>query len=242
MTGFYVNDISGRTWLVSANLIGEITTTFLGTGHPVPPLVRLNNVPITTTTNSWLIGIETDGTVTAEVISYNALYPFFASLNETFGWSLEIDPTGTLLVFGGIPGGCPIGNPHIIYPSAASGLPQAISSPLCLLHPFTKVPFTSLKAIRHDNRSSSGVQEVIFERMDEFFEGKFKYLALGTDAISWKSFALVALTGVPFDYHPTGDPSVYTTYFLDDVDWKPAYRVPGFYEFDMRFYQRVDWP
>lgn len=247
MIGFYVRDSNGNTWIVSADVDGRLTSTSLGIGQSPPPLVRLNNVPVTTTDDSWLIGVDPDGTITATAITYSAIYPFTISLNATFGWWLEVEPDGRLMAVGGA-SGCTSdlpsvpGNPYIVYPSIVTGLAQGISSPLYLLHPFTKVPLTVLESKRHDNRASSGVQEVIFERVDEFTEGEFKYLARGSDAINWRAFINVAITGVVFDYHPTGDPTVYTTYFLEDADWKPVYRVPGFYSFNMRFYQRVSWP
>ena len=110
------------------------------------------------------------------------------------------------------------------------------------------VPSFSFEAVRHDNRASSGVQESVFERLDEFLEFAMEYVGIGTDVDAWQAFLRVALQGVPFDFYPDADGLSYVTYFLDDMAAQAAYKVPGQFGLpgqsasSVRFYRRVVWP
>jgi hypothetical protein len=131
--------------------------------------------------------------------------------------------------------------PKIVYPSSVTN-PQQTTT-LQLQRPFRKIPAYVMEAVNHVNRASSGVQEIVNERIDSFFEGELEYVAIGTIS-DWQAFMASALTGVPFDLYldPAGSPSAFTTYYLEDTTWRTDYKAVGQYTFKVRFYQRVDWP
>jgi hypothetical protein len=132
--------------------------------------------------------------------------------------------------------------PKIVYPSSVTN-PNSQTT-LQLKRQFRKVPAYSMQAVRHDNTASSGVREVLLERVNNFFEGELEYIAIGDDLSNWQAFMASALQGVPFDLYldPVNQPTSFTTYFLDDTTWRPDWKFVGQYTFKVKFYQRVNWP
>jgi hypothetical protein len=132
--------------------------------------------------------------------------------------------------------------PKIVYPSTVTSPPSQTT--LQLKRQFRKVPAYSMEAVRHDNTASSGVREVILERVQSFFEGEVEYAAIGDDVNNWQAFMASALAGVPFDLYldPVSDPTNFETYYLEDTTWRPDWKFVGQFTFKVKFYQRVDWP
>lgn len=129
--------------------------------------------------------------------------------------------------------------PKIVYPSSV--LAPASPVTLAFARSPRRVPSFVLESIRHDNRASSGVQEVVYERTDKFWEGELEYVASGAEIAAWQAFEESALQGIPFDYYPDATSSAFTTFFLEDQQMSAAYKVPGQYTFKHRFYQYIGW-
>ncbi len=58
------------------------------------------------------------------------------------------------------------------------------------------------KAVRHDNTSSFGVRESIFERAETFFNIEMDNVTIGTDVSNWQTFFNFARDGSQFYYYP----------------------------------------
>lgn len=125
--------------------------------------------------------------------------------------------------------------PKIIYPTGGG-------TTLTFVYPPRLVPNPPLQAIKHTNLASSGVQETIYERTDEFFQFTMEYVKIGSDLSAWDAFVRSALQGTAFDYYPDSTLSSHTTYFLEDTNWTAAFKQLGIYTFQMKFRKRVAWP
>lgn len=124
--------------------------------------------------------------------------------------------------------------PRIVYPSGGSATLSFIYQPRF-------VPFKVYESIRHDNLSSAGLRESIWERTDEFFEFTMEYVKTGTDVVAWDLFMQSALQGLTFDYYPDGSLSDFTTYVLVDTTWRADYKQLGMHSFNVRFRRHVPW-
>lgn len=120
--------------------------------------------------------------------------------------------------------------------------PSNWGTTLNFLHQPRHVPGFSLNGIRHDNRASSGVQEVIYERTDDSLNFDMEYIATGTDIAAWSDFIRSAIKGYPFDYYPDGTLIDFVSCFLDTNDSEARYKFPGYYDMKLSFYERVVWP
>src|SRR5438128_4395077 len=100
-----------------------------------------------------------------------------------------------------------------------------------------KVPAYFGVATRHDNVASSGLRESVLERIDNFLEFEMEWVGIGADVIAWAAFMSYALQGGQFDYYPNSALPGFTTYVLEDTNWKPAYKVPAQYTFSALFRQ-----
>lgn len=129
-----------------------------------------------------------------------------------------------------------MGNPKIVYPSGGGTTLQFVYPPRFLAGDYMTV--------RHDNRSSAGVQETIWERTDELLTFTMEYVKVGSDITAWDSFVQSALQGIAFDYYqdPVGAPTIFKTYTLDKTTWNASWKQLGMYSFQMRFRKRVGWP
>jgi hypothetical protein len=125
--------------------------------------------------------------------------------------------------------------PKIIYPS---GGPNSFTF---LLAP-RMVPYRDYAVVRHDNISSSGAVERIFERRDDFLSFSMEYVFNDTDVAAWDAFMQVALTGQAFDYYPNSLVGAFTTYLLEATTWTPAFKQLGAFHFQCKFRKRVPWP
>lgn len=129
--------------------------------------------------------------------------------------------------------------PQIKYPSSVIGGGQTT---LVFTYRPVKMPSFVKESIRHDNRASSGVQEVVFERTDQFWEGEMEYVARGADVNAWAAFEDSALQGIPFDLYDDHLVNSFVTYYLDDKVITAAYKIPGYFNFKHKLYQYVSWP
>jgi len=120
-------------------------------------------------------------------------------------------------------------NPQIVYGT----------STLSFLRPPRRVPAYDYAAVRHDNIASSGVRESIVERIDQFLELEMEWVAIGADVAAWSAFMLYALAGGAFQYYPDSSQSAYTNYWLEDTNWRAAWKAAGQYAFKMKFRQVV---
>jgi hypothetical protein len=94
-------------------------------------------------------------------------------------------------------------------------------------------------ATRHDNISTAGVKEVLVERVDNFLEITLEWVAIGSDVNAWDTFMQNAVQGVQFNYFPDATQAAYTTYTLEDTNWKAEYKQLGQYTFKLLFRQVI---
>lgn len=126
--------------------------------------------------------------------------------------------------------------PKIVYPSGGGSTLQFVYPPRFVAGDYN--------AIRHDNLSSAGVTERIWERTDELLRFTMEYVKVGADLNAWDSFMQQALQGTAFDYYPDPvlAPTAFTTYLLTRTNWNAAFKQLGMYTFQMEFRKRVAWP
>lgn len=229
----YLWDSGGNAWDFYTNVDGQPFTRKVG------PLAvgaaTILNPSDGTVANSWRLDISTGGVITTVAIAYSAANPTAISPNGLLDWTLTILASGALQWVWGLG----LGLPKIVYPSSLSG---GVQTTLYFRHPARFVPAHFLSAVKHVNRASSGTQETLLERIDEFFEGVMEYVASGSDIAAWRLFMLSALAGIPFDYYPDSSLAAFTTYYLDDQEWKAEWKAPQRYTFKLRFYKYVTWP
>lgn len=121
--------------------------------------------------------------------------------------------------------------------------PLTWGTTLSFLRQPRKVPGFSLTGIRHDNRATSGVQEVVYERTDDTLNFDMEYIAVGSDIAAWETFIESAISGVPFDYYPDATLTPYVSCFMDNKEVAADYRFPGQYKImKFSFYKRPPWP
>ncbi len=265
MAAIYIYDpVNKNVWALGVSVQGALSSRNLGGGFALPPLFFLNDA-LGTTANSYQLGISPTGVPSITLVSYSASNPtFLQMLDATFRvWDFQVVASGgprfvlSIIPLSptppnplpspspppGLGAGLYASLPMIVYPSAVTGLQPASTSPLFFRRPPRFVPYFVLEGVRHDNRASSGVQEVIWERTDSFFEGEMEYVALDSrDVIDWQTFLKVAVQGVPFDYSPSPFLSPnFTTFYMDDKNVSAAYKDPNLYTFKLRWYQYVPW-
>lgn len=129
--------------------------------------------------------------------------------------------------------------PFIIYPPAITAPPGTL---LVFNLPPRFVPYKSYQVTRHDNVSSAGVRETVYERTDEFLEFTMEYVKIGADIQAWDAFIQYALQGGPFNFFPDSTIFVWTTYTLEDTTWQAAYKSLGMFTFKVRMRRWVGWP
>ena len=230
---FYLWDSNGDAWECKAGIEGQPATQKIG---PLPlGTITVLNPADGSIANSWRIDISTNGVLSTVALAYSASYPLVISPNGAFDWSLTVLATGALQWVWGYG----LGLPKIVYPSTVLG---GAATTLYFRYPARLVPGHILEAIRHVNRASSGVQEILLERIDEFWEGALEYVVSPSELAAWKAFMVAALGGLPFDYYPDSSEGDHTAYYLDDNNWQPDYQGPQRYRFKLRFYKYVAWP
>jgi hypothetical protein len=124
-------------------------------------------------------------------------------------------------------------NPQIIYNPGTGPVT------LVFLYPPRNLPAYDMRAVRHDNIASSGVRESILERIDNFLGLDMPWVAIAADVAAWAAFMLFALAGGQFQFFPDASQAAYTNYWLEDTNWRAAYRSPGYYSFKVLFRQVV---
>jgi len=103
------------------------------------------------------------------------------------------------------------------------------TGPVTLLvqHPMRFQCAGDYEAARHDNIASSGVRESILERIDTFQDFTMEWVGAGPEVNAWNAFVLYALGGGQFSYYPDSAQTGYTNYWLEDTNWKAAYKEAG---------------
>lgn len=125
--------------------------------------------------------------------------------------------------------------PKVVYPTGGG-------TTFTFTFPPRLVPYKVYEAVRHDNLSSAGVKESIYERTDEFLVFTMENVKAGSDISGWDSFIQSALQGIPFDYYPDSTVGSFTTYVFEGFGWSADFKSVGMYTFGMRFRKRVNWP
>jgi hypothetical protein len=125
--------------------------------------------------------------------------------------------------------------PKITYTPLAGGSVQTLQ----FARPPRFVAAYNRSATRHDNLSTAGVKEVVVERVDHFLELTLEYVGIGSDVTAWATFMAEALQGALCNYFPDASQADYTTYTLEDTDWKAEYKAPAQYTFKVLFRQVV---
>ncbi len=91
------------------------------------------------------------------------------------------------------------------------------------------------KATRHDNTSSFGIRESIFERAETFTNIEMDTVLSGTDIANWQTFLAFALQGSQFNFYPDAALAAKTAYTLEGTDFDAAWKAPGLYTFKVTF-------
>lgn len=96
------------------------------------------------------------------------------------------------------------------------------------------------QAVRHDSVSSSGVRQSIVERVDYFLTLQMDWVPLDADLAAWAAFIDFAILGNSFDYYPDADDALtFSTYLLEDDDWKPQHNVRTMKKFSIKMRRYV---
>jgi hypothetical protein len=122
--------------------------------------------------------------------------------------------------------------PKIVYPTGGANTLSFGQYPRL-------VPAYYQVAARTDSISTAGVKQSILQRIHNFLDFTMEYVALGTDVTNWAGFFATALAGTAFDYYPDSSLASFTTYTLEDVEWKAAWKSLGRYTFKMKMRQVV---
>jgi hypothetical protein len=120
-------------------------------------------------------------------------------------------------------------NPQIIYNPGTGPVTLTIVRPMRFQCAY------DYQSVRHDNIASSGVREAIFERIDTFLNFTMEWVGIGADVEAWNAFMSYALEGGQFQYFPDGSQPAYANYWLEDTNWKAAYKSPAQYTFKMKW-------
>ena len=121
--------------------------------------------------------------------------------------------------------------PKITYTSVGSGSVSTLS----FQRPPRFVAAYNRAAARHDNVSTAGARETIVERVDEFLELTLERVSQGSDVDAWNAFMQNALQGVEFNYFPDQNQPSFTSFTLEDTDWRADYRSLGEFTFRVKF-------
>lgn len=95
-----------------------------------------------------------------------------------------------------------------------------------------------LDAQRVDSITMSGKQQIFYIRTDVFRMLKFASVPF-SDMANWSAFMRWATSGGQFDYYPDALAPSFTTYTLEDTNWKPVFAVIGLSGFTMQLRQLV---
>lgn len=93
-------------------------------------------------------------------------------------------------------------------------------------YPPRQVPKYDKETVRNVNVASSGVTEQIYERTDIFLEINVQDV-VDADAAAWSAFLDWANQGNTFDYYPDASVGTFTTYTLENMNVKLAWKQPG---------------
>ncbi len=91
------------------------------------------------------------------------------------------------------------------------------------------------KASRHDNTSSYGIRESIYERSETFANIEMDTVLSGTDVTNWQTFMAYALQGGQFYYYLDASLPAKTAYTLEGTDFDAAWKSVGMYTFKLVF-------
>jgi hypothetical protein len=94
------------------------------------------------------------------------------------------------------------------------------------------------QAQRMESITLSGRKQIFYIRTDKFRNLHMKFVP-NEDLVDWSAFMDYALTGGQFDYYPDADVGTFTTYTLEDMEWKPERAFFGFVSFDLTMRQFV---
>ena len=104
--------------------------------------------------------------------------------------------------------------------------------------PVNKTPQNELEAVRHDSVTTSGIQQSVVERVDNFLTLDFQNVPEG-DMAAWYSFMVYAVTGGLFSYHPDSTSATALEWILADTAWKPKRVAFQLYSFTLRMRRLV---
>ncbi len=124
--------------------------------------------------------------------------------------------------------------PKIIWPHSGG-------STLLFDYPPRNQPYDERVAVRHDNISSAGVRESIYERTDTYLNLEIEYSKTANMA-QWDSFIQYAEQGGSFDFYPDSTLGASTQYLLEGTSWTAAYKQIGMFTFTVRLYLYPGWP
>jgi hypothetical protein len=109
-----------------------------------------------------------------------------------------------------------VANPKIVYNSVT----------LNFSYPPRQVPNYDKETVRHINVASSGKVEQVYERTDAFLEIAVEDIP-DPDAAAWSAFLDWANQGLTFNYYPDASAPGFTTYTLETLKVKLAWKSPG---------------
>jgi len=91
--GLRLNDTAGATWQLSVSGSGNITATKVP--HRAAPTGIMLNASGGTTGQSFLIGVNTDGTPKVTPTEYHPSQPLSRKMND--GWQIGVTPSGEVV-------------------------------------------------------------------------------------------------------------------------------------------------
>jgi hypothetical protein len=94
------------------------------------------------------------------------------------------------------------------------------------------------QAQRIDSVTLSGRKQIFHVRTDKFRTLTMKNVP-NEDLAAWAAFIDWAITGGQFDYYADADVGTFTTYTLEDMEWKPQRAFIGFVSFELQMRQFV---
>lgn len=104
-----------------------------------------------------------------------------------------------------------------------------------------KIPLETnhLVAVKHDSITSQGNKQSNTERVEEYQELEFPFVA-SSDLASFRALVLFGMNGGVITYYPDStDSATHDDFYLEDTDWRPKFEMPGVFSFMLQLRKKV---
>jgi hypothetical protein len=245
-TYLYLPDTGLATWQIGVTDQGFVTEPVSVAYQFAPPITLQDMV-----SGAWFtVGVSSAG-------GHQYLTLTAAAPCASCGPYVMEAPGGTvyqLLLNGGMLGALPftpgpsvVFFPKIIWPSGGGNVVLFTSWPRFVPAPTgAGATVMDYQAAGPRNVFSAGQVQFGWRRTDRFYEGVMDFVQAGNDVNAWFAFMLYALGqygnsvgpggDFPFDFYPQGNSPIFSTYVVEDDEWKPEWRkMPGYYTFPLKW-------